>query len=523
MTITKKLLGTTATMGVLLAATHLTAWWSASVIRRSQEQTIAAAARLNLAWQVQALNVQMFAAERAIIVAHSSGDVERVRTWHERAKSGLDGALARLGALRPLVTADADRQTIDRLKRAFEDWTRGCAACHDEAARAGDLTAMQRLAAKTEALMEANTSLTRRLTESQIAQFDEARASTASTYARSTGIMVAVLLLSMASATTVVLVSRTITGALGAITGELRDNAAELKVAAHEVSSSAQSLSSGAATQAASLEDSSASMEEMSAMAAQTSANAAEAAGLFTKADELARHATAALDDLVQSMAGIGESSREVSKISRTVDEIAFQTNILALNAAVEAARAGEAGQGFAVVADEVRALALRSAAAARDTTALIEKALTASQYGGQRVQQMGLAIAEIASTIAQVKRLVDEVSQASAQQQVGVNQLSEALNRVAQVTQSTAAAAQANAATSEELSAQAERALSVVDRLQAMVGTRARRAGTDARATPDGPRVLSSMSRLVASREDRPAGQRQDGGAARAHALAHG
>jgi methyl-accepting chemotaxis protein len=70
------------------------------------------------------------------------------------------------------------------------------------------------------------------------------------------------------------------------------------------------------------------------------------------------------VDQVVQTMKGINDSSRRIADIIGTIDGIAFQTNILALNAAVEAARAGEQGRGFAVVAS--KCAAWRSAAPRR-------------------------------------------------------------------------------------------------------------------------------------------------------------
>ncbi|WP_431061366.1 methyl-accepting chemotaxis protein, partial [Staphylococcus aureus] len=74
---------------------------------------------------------------------------------------------------------------------------------------------------------------------------------------------------------------------------------------------------------------------------------AASASGIAARGGEV-------VAQVVDTMKGINDSSRQIADIIGVIDGIAFQTNILALNAAVEAARAGEQGRGFAVVAGEV-------------------------------------------------------------------------------------------------------------------------------------------------------------------------
>ena len=88
------------------------------------------------------------------------------------------------------------------------------------------------------------------------------------------------------------------------------------------------------------------------------------------------------MQEMLQSMEEIGESSKQIRQIIDTINSIASQTNLLALNASIEAARAGEAGRGFAVVADQVSLLAAQSAQAAKESNVLIASSLAAVEKG---------------------------------------------------------------------------------------------------------------------------------------------
>ncbi|MGC4030960.1 MAG: methyl-accepting chemotaxis protein [Tepidisphaeraceae bacterium] len=178
----------------------------------------------------------------------------------------------------------------------------------------------------------------------------------------------------------------------------------------------------------------------------------------------------------------IQKSAGETAKIVKVIDEIAFQTNLLALNAAVEAARAGEAGKGFAVVAEEVRNLAMRSAEAAKSTSAMIEQSVQNSRGGVLIAEEVGQVLGEITSTSEKVNALIAEIAQASSEQSKGIGQVNTAVTQMDKVTQSNAAAAEESASASEELAAQAAGMSGVVVELMALVG---RKTNTPAATKP--------------------------------------
>ena len=251
----------------------------------------------------------------------------------------------------------------------------------------------------------------------------------------------------------------------------LSAGAEEVASASSQISRLSQQLAEGATEQASSLEESSSALEELAGQAKGNAEGAREANGLMGEAMKTVESTAAFMEQMVSTMGAIRESSGKISGIIKTIEDIAFQTNLLALNAAVEAARAGEHGKGFAVVAEEVRNLAQRSAAAAKDTTKLIEANMQQANRGAEAVETAATGIRRIAESAATVSERVSAIAAASNEQSEGINQINNAVAQVDKVTQQVASNAEESASASEELFAQAQQMNSVVSDLVGLVG----------------------------------------------------
>jgi methyl-accepting chemotaxis protein len=227
----------------------------------------------------------------------------------------------------------------------------------------------------------------------------------------------------------------------------VRESSDSLLTGASEIRAGSMDLSSRTEANAASLEETTATMEAMSRSACGSAEHSQEAAKLASDNASDADRGLDVIQQVVTHMQAVQSSSNKISDIISVIDGIAFQTNILALNAAVEAARAGEQGKGFAVVASEVRALALRSAAAAREIKSLISASSEQVEQSTKIVHVAGSTMNELKQNTDHIHQLLREVSDAAVSQSTGITQVGAAMQTLDQSTQQNAALVEQTAA----------------------------------------------------------------------------
>jgi methyl-accepting chemotaxis protein len=263
---------------------------------------------------------------------------------------------------------------------------------------------------------------------------------------------------------------RDLHSALTRIGGTLREvavSAESVRTASVEIAQGNSDLSVRTEQTSANLQRAASSMEELSATIRQTADHSEQANRLSSVASEVAVRGGQAVEQVVETMAGITQSSRKIADIIGVIDGIAFQTNILALNAAVEAARAGEQGRGFAVVASEVRTLAQRSADAAREIKSLIEDSVNRVEQGSRLVGEAGATMGRIVDSVRETGVLIGEISRAANEQSAGVGLVNESVGELDGMTQQNAALVEESAAAALSLKDQAERLAAAVSQFE--------------------------------------------------------
>lgn len=226
---------------------------------------------------------------------------------------------------------------------------------------------------------------------------------------------------------------------LGVAIRQVAEMSVKIQSEASAIGSASDSLAKRTTRQAATLEETSAAMADLSSKVRSSASLASEAEDSTAHAKVTAFKGGEVVDQAIEAMRKIADSSQSIARINSVIDEVAFQTNLLALNAGVEAARAGEAGRGFAVVASEVRALAQRCADAAKEISAVVVEAGKQVSVGVDLVGQTGSALAAITQSVEVAAGKVSVIAQTAVAQAHSLAEVSAAVAELDTVTQQNA------------------------------------------------------------------------------------
>ena len=199
-----------------------------------------------------------------------------------------------------------------------------------------------------------------------------------------------------------------------------------------------EKIADNAQIQANFVQDTSAGTEEISFSIRNVAQNAQQAMEQAREALIAAERGAKSVEDAVDEMQGIAESSEKMSEIISVVSDIAEQTNLLALNATIEAARAGTHGKGFAVVAVEVRNLAERSADAANEIAHLIRENTRQAESGNQTIMKAAQALKQILQAVRSTSDMMTSISQAALEQETSARQVLQTMEKLKELSAGT-------------------------------------------------------------------------------------
>ncbi|HMD30457.1 MAG TPA: CHASE3 domain-containing protein [Candidatus Acidoferrales bacterium] len=273
---------------------------------------------------------------------------------------------------------------------------------------------------------------------------------------------------------TAFLITRSLSGQIGAAVRHMQSSSAELQTAAAQQASGARESSTAMNEITTTISELLATSRQI-ADSAQRVAHVAGETSSAARAGDLTAQKThesvngirRQVDLIVTHMLDLGKKSQQIGGILEIINELAEQTNILAINATIEAAGAGDAGKRFAVVAEEIRKLADRVGGSTKEIRALIEEIRAAvnttvmATEGGTKVVDFGAKqFVEVTAALNRISGLLETTTQAAReielstkQQATAVEQVNLAVSNVAKAAQETEASTTQTLQTATQLS----------------------------------------------------------------------
>ncbi len=147
----------------------------------------------------------------------------------------------------------------------------------------------------------------------------------------------------------------------------IKDSSSQINEKADQMKKSVQSQSDAISSTSAALNQMSASLTNISSIANE------QRSGMNAIVDNLDSQMKL-LQNLVNDMVKVKESSNKVSTFVEAVNKISSQTGLLAMNASIEAAHAGTLGKGFSVIAQEIRKLSEETTRNAQSITETLQE-----------------------------------------------------------------------------------------------------------------------------------------------------
>ncbi|WP_422110142.1 methyl-accepting chemotaxis protein [Brachyspira hyodysenteriae] len=251
---------------------------------------------------------------------------------------------------------------------------------------------------------------------------------------------------------------------LNNVMNTVKKSSEQVESAANEVLSGNNDLSNRTERQASSLEETASTMNEMASSVKFAVSDIYDSTNMVVEAKDYVGKAGKIIEESVNKMDAVYESSSKIMDITKMIESIAFQTNILALNASVEAARAGEQGRGFAVVASEVINLAQNTQESVKNITSLIVDSNDKINLAAASVNESKEIFNDISDRMDKVSDLMQRVNVSSQEQEKGIGQINTAINEMDSSVQQNAALVEEASSSSQLLLNEAQNLNKLID-----------------------------------------------------------